>query len=98
METGKIESGSINTKYIQRLGIRFELKERAVFRVKVIYDNESEWMEVYSKMGTKNEGAVSITFRPRRCEKFKLRLEGEGECIVYGIQRTVNEGSDMLHG
>lgn len=97
-ETGKIESGSINTKYIQRLGIRFELKERAVFRVKVIYDNESEWMEVYSKMGTKNEGAVSITFRPRRCEKFRLRLEGEGECIVYSIQRTVNEGSDMLNG
>lgn len=98
VETGKIESGSIHTKYIQKLGIRYELKEKATFTVKVLYDNESEWREVYSKEGVKNEGAVSITFRPRRCEKFRLRLEGEGKCIVYGIQRTVNEGSDMLNG
>ncbi len=97
-ETGKIESGSVNTKYIQRLGIRYELEERAVLTVKVRYDNEDDWMEVYTREGRKNEGIVSIAFRPRRCEKFRLRLEGEGRCLIHNIQRIVNEGSDMTHG
>lgn len=97
-ETGKIESGSVNTKYIQRLRIRYELDERAVLTVKVRYDNEDDWMEVYTREGRKNEGIVSIAFRPRRCEKFRLRLEGEGRCLIHNVQRIVNEGSDMTHG
>ncbi|MBS5652502.1 MAG: hypothetical protein KHW49_02870 [Eubacterium sp.] len=97
-ETGLIESGTIKTKYIQRLGIRFELADRAEFSVKVKYDNEDEWQEIYTKEGRKNEGAISITFRPRRCEKFRIRFEGKGKCLIYHIQRTVNEGSDMHRG
>ena len=97
-ETGKIESGTIKSKYIQRLGIRYELDRLAVLKVKIKYDNDDNWMELYVHEGKKGEGAVSIAFRPRRCEKFRLRFEGEGKCIIYNIQRIVNEGSDMHNG
>lgn len=97
-ETGPIESGTTTSKYIQRLGLRFELDERAEFSVMVKYDNEDEWQQVYVKEGKKNEGAVSISLRPRRCEKFRIRFEGRGRCLIYHIQRIVNEGSDMHRG
>lgn len=97
-ETGPIEKGSVNAKYIQRLGIRYELQERAVLTVKVKYDNDSEWQEIYTHEGRKGEGAVSIAFRPCRCEKFRLRFEGQGKCLIYNIQRSIYEGSDLRHG
>lgn len=97
-ETGAIEKGSVNAKYIQRLGIRFELEQRAYLTVKVKYDNDEEWREVYTHEGKKDEGPVSIAFRPCRCSKFRLRFEGEGRCIIHNIQREVYEGSDLYHG
>jgi len=93
-ETGPIESGSINAKHIQRLGIRYELSERAWLKVSVKYDNEEKWIKAYEHEGKKSEGPVNIAFRPRRCEKFRLRFEGEGDCKILSIQRTVNEGSE----
>ncbi|MFR7761629.1 MAG: hypothetical protein ACLU1S_01075 [Eubacterium sp.] len=97
-ETGPIEKGSVNAKYIQRLGIRYELQERAFLTVKVQYDNDSEWQEVFTHEGRKGEGAVSVPFRPCRCEKFRLRFEGKGKCLIHNIQRSVYEGSDVRHG
>lgn len=97
-ETGAIEKGSVNAKYIQRLGIRFELEQRAYLTVKVKYDNDEEWREVYTHEGKKDEGPVSIAFRPCRCSKFRLRFEGEGRCTIHNIQREVYEGSDLYHG
>ena len=93
-ETGPIESGSTNAKHIQRLGIRYELSERAWLKVSVKYDNEEKWIKAYEHEGKKSEGPVNIAFRPRRCEKFRLRFEGEGDCKILSIQRTVNEGSE----
>lgn len=93
-ETGPIESGSTNAKHIQRLGIRYELSERAWLKVSVKYDNEENWIKAYEHEGKKSEGPVNIAFRPRRCEKFRLRFEGEGDCKILSIQRTVNEGSE----
>lgn len=93
-ETGPIESGSTNAKHIQRLGIRYELSKRAWLKVSVKYDNEEKWIKAYEHEGKKSEGPVNIAFRPRRCEKFRLRFEGEGDCKILSIQRTVNEGSE----
>lgn len=93
-ETGPIESGSTNAKHIQRLGIRYELSERAWLKVSVKYDNEEKWIKAYEHEGKKSEGPVNMAFRPRRCEKFRLRFEGEGDCKILSIQRTVNEGSE----
>ena len=87
-ETGPIESGSTNAKHIQRLGIRYELGERAWLKVSVKYDNEEKWIKAYEHEGKKSEGPVNIAFRPRRCEKFRLRFEGEGDCKILSCETT----------
>ena len=97
-ETGPIESGSVEHKYIQKLGMRYEIKERASLTVSVKYDNEEDWIHIFTRQGKKGEGATNITFKPRRCEKFRLRFEGEGESYIYALRRIVNEGSDKRYG
>lgn len=97
-ETGPIESGTVEHKYIQKLGMRYEIKERASLTVSVKYDNEEDWIQVFTRQGKKGEGATNITFKPRRCEKFRLRFEGEGESYIYALRRIVNEGSDKRYG
>ena len=97
-QTGFIESGNVGSKYIQRIGLRYEMEDNAEICVKVRYDNEEQWQEIYNHRGRKNEGAVSIGFRPRRCEKFALRFEGSGKCLIHDIRRIIYEGSDMNNG
>lgn len=97
-QTGFIESGNVGSKYIQRIGLRYEMEDNAEICVKVRYDNEEQWQEIYNHRGRKNEGAVSIGFRPRRCEKFALRFEGSGKCLIHDIRRITYEGSDMNNG
>lgn len=97
-ETGLIENNSIEHKYIQRLGMRYELARMASLTVYVKYDNKDVWNMIFSKQGQKYEGTSSITFKPRRCEKFRLKFEGEGECRIHSIQRLVNEGSEGRYG
>ncbi len=97
-ETGPFERFTIEHKYIQKLGMRYEIEENAQMEVSVRYDNDENWESIYSHIGQKGEGTISITFRPRRCEKFRLRFSGEGQVYVYAVQLTVNEGSDKRHG
>lgn len=97
-ETGPIESGSIEHKYIQKLGMRYETKEHATLTVSVRYDNEEDWIQIFTHTGKRGEGAENITFRPRRCEKFRLRFEGEGDSFIHMVRRTVNEGSERRYG
>lgn len=97
-ETGPIESGTVEHKYIQKLGMRYEIKERASLTVSVKYDNEEDWIQIFTRQGKKGEGTTNITFKPRRCEKFRLKFEGEGESYIYALRRIVNEGSDKRYG
>jgi hypothetical protein len=97
-ETGFFERYSIEHKYIQKLGVRCEISENATLEVSVKYDNDEHWNVVYSHSGERGEGTINKTFRPRRCEKFKLRFSGKGQVYVYAIRLTVNEGSDKRYG
>ncbi|MFR6561684.1 MAG: hypothetical protein ACLUR5_06615 [Eubacterium ventriosum] len=47
------------------------------------YDNEEKWIKAYEHEGKKSEGPVNIAFRPRRCEKFRLRFRRWKEIVRY---------------
>lgn len=97
-ETGHMDNMSTEHKYIQKLGIRFQSEKCASLKIRVQYDNEQYWKEVYCKEGIKREGAQSLTLRPRRCEKFRLKFEGTGVSNIRLITMGVNEGSDKQYG
>lgn len=93
-ETGDIDAG-VENKYIQKLGIRFEIEKDAYIRIKIKYDNDRQWTDAFIHTGKKDMDAVNVTLRPHRCKRFKLRVEGQGFVKIHEIKRILNKGSDF---
>lgn len=92
--TGDIEAG-VENKYIQKLGIRFDIAKNAYIKIKVKYDNDTKWTDAYIHTGKKDMDAVNVTLRPHRCKRFKMRFEGQGMVKIHEIKRIINKGSDF---
>lgn len=91
--TGELGLDSPDCKFVSRLNLRLELGAGAELRVFVNYDSGPDWERVCTLTGT-GLGSISVPVKLRRCDHFRLRLEGTGDAAVYGIVKTVSPGSD----
>lgn len=93
-ETGEIGLGLPDKKYIGRLLLRMSMEKGSRVRGYIQYDSAGEWKKVFDVAGSSLR-TFTIPVRPRRCDHFRLRLEGEGGMKLYSMTRTIEEGSDM---
>lgn len=96
--TGKIENLSMEHKYVQNIGLVYQLAKDGEFRVFIQYDNESGWEKAFERIGTKDESADNVTIKPRRCERFRLKFEGTGQCYIWAVRLNITGGSDKKYG
>lgn len=93
-ETGLIGYSTVEQKYISRFNIRMSLAQGAHMDVLVQYDSDGIW----HNQG-RIQGAGTRTFilpvRPRRCDHFRIRLEGEGYVRIYSFAKVFEVGSDV---
>ena len=92
-ETGDLGVTEQERRYLQRLQLSLFLPLGSQLRVSARYDNEEHWTPLCSLRGTGMK-QFSLPVRPRRCGKFRLRLEGEGPGFLYAICRKGEKGSD----
>ena len=93
-ETGVIGTDSPDKKYISRLVVRMSLSVDSRVHFYLQYDSGEEWEQVCALTGH-NLRSFSVPIRPRRCDHFRLRIEGEGDAKIYSITKTIEEGSDI---
>ena len=96
--TGVFENLTIEHKYVQNIGLVYQLAKGGEFRVFIQYDNESGWEKAFERIGSKDESAENITIRPRRCERFRLKFEGSGQCYIWTVRINITGGSDKRYG
>ena len=93
-ETGLIGYSTVEQKYISRFNIRMSLAQGAHMDVLVQYDSDGIW----HNQG-RIQGAGTRTFmlpvRPRRCDHFRIRLEGKGYVRIYSFAKVFEAGSDV---
>lgn len=93
-ETGLIGYSTVEQKYVSRFNIRMSLAQGAHMDVLVQYDSDGIW----HNQG-RIQGAGTRTFmlpvRPRRCDHFRIRLEGEGYVRIYSFAKVFEVGSDV---
>lgn len=94
VETGLLGMSLPDMKYISRLLIRMSLEVGAKVEVSIQYDSMGDWEYVY-QMTVTSLRSFSIPVRPRRCDHFRLRIEGEGMGRIYSITKTIEQGSDI---
>ena len=93
------ESGSIgysypDNKYLSKLNVRMTLNIDSSVALYIQYDSFGEWERKWSMNGVGTR-SFTIPIIPKRCDHFKIRFEGEGDCRIYSITKMLEMGSDV---
>lgn len=93
-ESGVIGMYTPDKKYVSRINVRLSLNIGTRVRFFAQYDSGGEW-ELLSTMVGASLRSFSVPIRPKRCDHFRLRIEGEGEARIFSIAKTLEQGSDV---
>ena len=94
-ETGDITDSDPYKSGLSKLWVRLEVDETANVTVKTQYDDDGTWHVCRSVVGDGRKRSVSIPVIPRRCDHFRIRIDGKGGCRIFGISREYYQGSDI---
>lgn len=92
-ETGIMGTAMPDKKYISKLLVRMSLGIGTRVMFSIQYDSCGEWERIYSAVGT-HLRSFSIPVKPKRCDHFRLRIEGVGDAKIFSISKTIEQGSD----
>lgn len=93
-ETGLIGYSTVEQKYVSRFNIRMSLARDAYMDVLVQYDSDGVWHNQGRLQGAGTRTFV-LPVRPRRCDHFRIRLEGSGDVRIYSFAKIFEAGSDV---
>ena len=88
--TGKL----CGSNYVSKIMISSELNINDMLSIYIQYDNSKKWELIKTVIGDRKKNET-ISIRPKRCEYYRIKLEGFGKVIIYGIVTVVNLGSDV---
>jgi hypothetical protein len=92
-ESGIIGFSTPDSKYISKMQLRLSLPLGSNVSFFIQYDSDEYWEFVGSLTGTSLR-AFSIPIMPRKCDHFRIRIEGKGECKIFSISKVMEEGGD----
>lgn len=90
-EFGDFDEYQENKKIYSKLKMRIHLEDRSEITVKIKFD-DGEWETNYH-MYAEIRRAIELHIKPRRCDKFRIRLEGKGYSTIESLTRLYREGS-----
>lgn len=93
-DTGAIGYADPEQKYVSRLTLRMELPEGSAMDVYLSYDSDGIWHHAGHLMGT-GTGSFTLPLRPRRCDHFRVRLEGTGPMKLFAMTKHMEQGSEI---
>lgn len=93
-EFGDFVESSPDKKGYSKLQMRVELEAGAELTVLLKFDSEEEWQQVAVLKAEKKRSFVMPVI-PRRCDHWRLRLEGKGAWKLYSMSREFYQGSDV---
>lgn len=88
-------TGSENKKGLLRLQVRAALAEDTIVKVSVSYDDGS-YHEIGQMKGTSGKKkSYNLPTILRRCDHYRLKIEGTGDCEIYSIAAVRYSGSNL---
>lgn len=82
-------------KYVSRLLLRLSMEQGSRIWISIQYDSMGGWENVGSISGHSLRSFV-FPIRPRRCDHFRLKIEGEGEVRIHSMTKTIVQGSERV--
>jgi hypothetical protein len=81
-------------KRLNSVKIRLKTGANAAFRLYVQLDEDGEWKLIQDEERTK-AGTYIVRYAPnRRCDLYRLKIEGHGDCVIYSITESYENAGD----
>ncbi len=94
VESGDLGLSYVDKKYITKLSVRLSMELGANVKVFIQYDSDGVWEQKLNIVETQLK-TMTLPIRPRRCDHFRIRIEGTGAVKIYSISKTLEQGSDI---
>ena len=91
--TGEMGFEYPDYKYVSRITLRAFVPFRSELKISISYDDRP-FEDLGVLRGADDIGSQSIAFNPFRCDHFRIRLSGHGDCRVYSLAFTLDTGSE----
>lgn len=93
LESGSLLENTLNMKHISKLMFHMQLERGAKAEIYLQYDSEPMWERKFTIQSSKKKSYL-VPIIPRRCSQFRYRITGRGKCVLFGISKFVEEGSE----
>lgn len=93
-ETGEIGYASADARYLDKLQLRISLPHGSKAALYIEYDGDGYFEHIGSVEGSAVQ-AFTLPVMPRRCDRFRLRISGVGECKLISISKITEEGGEV---
>lgn len=93
VESGTIGYSSPDNKYVGRINLRITLEFGTNVDFYLQYDSCGEWEHKFNMSGTGTR-TYSIPIIPKRCDHFKYKIVGKGDCKIHSLTKNIEEGSE----
>ena len=97
VETGPMDGGDAQQHYLRRISLRLKLDTGSRLRFLVQYDSCGIWQPISGITGGR-VGTVTVALPLRRCDHLRLRIEGEGKALIYGLYTELAPGGICRQG
>lgn len=95
VEFGDFEEGNPDKKGFGKLQLRMELDKGAQFEALIEFDSNGNWISVRKLEGEDPKRSWYLPVVPRRCDHYRLKLQGTGGCRIYSLAREFYSGSEL---
>ena len=82
-----------DAKYVTRINLRVRVPVGSEMRISMEYDSDGREVNLYRLCGLGHRSA-NLSIIPHRCDHFKIRVSGQGECDIISAAAVLNQGSD----
>ena len=94
-----VESGNIgftmpDKKHLAKLQIRLSMELGTNVSIFLQYDSSGNWEHVCN-LNHNGTRSFVVPIIPRRCDHFKYMIGGRGECKIFSVTKTIEEGSEV---
>lgn len=81
-------------KRLNSVKIRLKTGDDAAFRLFIQLDEDGVWIPIQNEERTK-AGTYVVRYVPnRRCDLYRLKIEGHGDCVIYSITESYENAGD----
>lgn len=96
LESGDQMEGTVDFKHVKKMQFHLKMPRDSEVNVYIRYDESPEWEKVQTYTAEYYR-TYTVNIVPRRCQRYRYRLEGYGEVALVAMTRRVGQGSD-IHG